>query len=72
MKVLHLNRSDVGGAGRAAYRILNALRSIGIDTTMWVNYTAMGDWTVETPLKPVDRFISRLTPYISNLCPNLA
>ena len=23
--ILHLNRSDVGGAGRAAYRIHNAL-----------------------------------------------
>ena len=68
MKVLHLNRSDVGGAGRAAYRIHNALQSIGINSTMWVNHTAMGDWTVENPLTPVDRFISRITPYISNLC----
>ena len=68
MKILHLNRSDVGGAGRATYRIHNALRSVAIDSTMWVIHTAMSDWTVANPLSPSDRLISRFTPYISNLC----
>ncbi|WP_341327604.1 glycosyltransferase family 4 protein [Methylotuvimicrobium sp. KM2] len=38
MKIIHLNHSDSqGGAARAAYRIHQALRSIGIDSVMWVN-----------------------------------
>ena len=64
MKILHLNRSDVGGAGRATYRIHNALRSVAIDSTMWVIHTAMSDWTVANPLSPSDRLISRFALYI--------
>ena len=67
MKVLHINRSDVGGAGRAVYRIHSALRSAGVDSTMWVNHSLTGDWTVKTPLKPVDRLFMRAAPHLANL-----
>lgn len=47
MKTLHLNHSDSqGGASRAAYRIHQALRSLGIDSEMWVNRSQTGDGSV--------------------------
>ena len=37
MKILHLNTSDInGGAARAAYRLHQGLRNIGIDSQMLV------------------------------------
>jgi glycosyltransferase involved in cell wall biosynthesis len=50
MKVIHLSHSDAnGGAARAAYRVHHALRASGVDSQMWVNEAATGDWTVEGP-----------------------
>ena len=50
MKVLQLNHSDSsGGAARAAYRIHNAIRDIGISSKMLVNVAYSGDWTVQGP-----------------------
>lgn len=50
MRVIHLNFSDInGGAARAAYRTHHCLREAGVDSTMWVNKAAAGDWTVEGP-----------------------
>ena len=50
MKVVHLNQSDVvGGAARAAYRIHKAVHDAGVDSSMWVNDVASGDWTVHGP-----------------------
>ena len=49
MKVIHLNSSDsAGGAARAAYRIHNALRDLGVISVMWVNAKHTGDWRVES------------------------
>ncbi|AHB87951.1 glycosyltransferase [Thermosynechococcus sp. NK55a] len=50
MKVIHLNCFDIiGGAARAAYRIHHALRRVGVDSWLWVDVAASGDWTVEGP-----------------------
>lgn len=50
MKVSIVNQSDItGGAARAAYRIHQACRRMGIDSTMEVNIATSGDWTVHGP-----------------------
>lgn len=36
MKVIHLNESDGGGAGRAAHRLVRAQRAEGIESELWV------------------------------------
>ena len=68
MKVLHLNHSDIkGGAARAAYRIHHALRGAGVDSIMWVNVAAAGDWTVEGPSRKWDKAISLVRPQAGDL-----
>ena len=50
MRIIQLNYSDInGGAARAAYRIHQALRAAGVDSTMAVNVASAGDWTVQGP-----------------------
>lgn len=50
MQVLLMNRTDVGGgAAIAAYRLHCALRQAGVESRMWVEKAAKGDWTVEGP-----------------------
>ncbi len=52
MRSILLNHSDIiGGAARATYRIHNALRNAGVDSTMQVNKQVAGDWTVEGPTR---------------------
>lgn len=63
MKVFALNLSDsLGGAARAAYRIHQAVRSIGIESTLIVNRRKLNDVTVLGPknyiLKIFDKFRS--------------
>ena len=66
MKVLQLNHSDInGGAARAAYRIHHALRASGVDSRMWVNKTAAGDWTVEGPRSKSGRALAMLRPHLA-------
>jgi len=36
MKVLHINESDGGGAGRAVHRLFRAQRAVGLDSHFWV------------------------------------
>lgn len=56
MKILHISHSDAqGGAARAAYRIHRALIDYGIDSTMWVDSSQTGDWTVSKPTTNIDR-----------------
>ncbi|MEP1469842.1 MAG: glycosyltransferase family 4 protein [Halieaceae bacterium] len=48
----HLSCTDIdGGAARAAYRIHKALRRNSVESTMLVNQTSIGDWTVRGPEK---------------------
>ncbi len=50
MKILQLNQSDShGGASRAAYRIHQALRQLGIDSQLWVNRSQMGNDSTYLP-----------------------
>ena len=68
MKVLHLNRSDIsGGAARAAYRIHHSLLEYGLDSTMWVNHSSSGDWTVDVPLSSIEKAIVRINPHLASL-----
>ena len=47
MKSILLNYSDfAGGAAIAAYRTHQSLRSVGVDSTMWVNKKVTDDWSV--------------------------
>jgi len=66
LKVIHLNYSDInGGAARAAYRIHHALRASGVDSRMWVNKAAAGDWTVESPSSKRDKALVALRPRLA-------
>ncbi len=68
LKVLQINYSDInGGAARAAYRIHHALRVGGVDSTMWVNVAAAGDWTVEGPSTKWIKATLRVRPQIAGL-----
>ncbi|MEQ1620723.1 MAG: glycosyltransferase family 4 protein [Methylococcales bacterium] len=70
MKVLTLNFSDSkGGAARAAYRIHQALRRHGIDSSMRVNQATTGDWTVQGPRSKWDKAMARLRPSL-DILPN--
>ena len=65
MKVIHLNYSDInGGAARAAYRIHHALRDLGIDSRMFVNIAASGDWTVQGPTNNLRKSLARIRPQL--------
>jgi len=66
MKVIHLNHSDInGGAARAAYRIHHALRASGVDSRMWVNKAAAGDWTVEGPSSKREKVLAAIRPQLA-------
>jgi len=50
MKVTSISTADLsGGAARAAYRIHRALVDGGVDSSLRVNQSTSGDWTVEGP-----------------------
>lgn len=52
MKISILSSSDnSGGAARAAYRIHTALRQTGIDSSLCVDHSATGDWTVRPAIR---------------------
>lgn len=68
MKVRLVNCSDiVGGAARAAYRIHQALRQEGVDSTMHVNEANTDDWTVQAPTGRRSRAWARVRPYLGAL-----
>lgn len=65
MKVLHINTSDIsGGAARAAYRIHCGLRTIGVDSNMFVQSKLSDSPYVYT----YDDKISKLKAKINNVC----
>lgn len=61
MKILIVNAHDIqGGAARAAYRLHVALRSIGVDSTMLVQYKGGDDYTVIGPVSKMQKGLARL------------
>jgi glycosyltransferase involved in cell wall biosynthesis len=68
MKVIQLNHTDIsGGAARAAYRIHSALRVWGVDSQMWVDNAASGDYSVVGPSGKLVKVTTLLRPYIGAL-----
>lgn len=63
MKISTINISDAnGGAARAAYRLHHALRTNGIDSTMFVNYNINDDWTVKGPITKREKLFTKIRP----------
>jgi len=60
MKVMHLAKSDEGGAGRAAYRLHRGLRNIDIDSQMRVQYKGSDDILVKMEKSTISKVISKL------------
>ncbi len=69
MKILHLSNSDGGGAGRAAYRLHQGLRGIGVDSQILVQFKSRDDTAVLAPKTPLDKAILKLklTEYLDTL-----
>jgi glycosyltransferase involved in cell wall biosynthesis len=68
MKIIHISQSDIqGGAFRAAYRIHQALRLHGLDSTMMVNVATSGDWTVQSHQTKLAKGLTRLRPHLGSL-----
>jgi glycosyltransferase involved in cell wall biosynthesis len=68
LKVLCINYSDiVGGAARAAYRLHQALRGEGVDSTMQVVKATSGDWTVSSPKGTLFKLGTYVRPQIAAL-----
>jgi glycosyltransferase involved in cell wall biosynthesis len=56
-----MNHSDtVGGAARAAYRVHNAVRQLGVDSTLRVNQKALQDITVQGPANRLGCFLAKI------------
>ena len=61
LRVLAMNHSDTqGGAARAAYRIHNAVRLLGVDSILRVNQKVLQDSTVQGPKTKFGRFLAKL------------
>ncbi|MBW4493213.1 MAG: glycosyltransferase family 4 protein [Oscillatoria princeps RMCB-10] len=60
MKVSHIINSDSGGAGRAAYRLHQGLKSLGVDSKMLVQFKASDDRAVFEPDKTLDKALIKL------------
>ena len=72
MKVALINYSDInGGAARAAYRIHQALLQDGVDSSMFVNQSSAGDWTVQGPIGKYEKAVKKLTPSVGGLARHL-
>ena len=60
LRVLAMNHSDTqGGAARAAYRIHNAVRFLGVDSILRVNQKALQDPTVQGPKNKLGRLLAK-------------
>lgn len=61
LRVLAMNHSDtVGGAARAAYRVHNAVRHLGVDSILRVNQKVLEDDTVQGPSGKLGRLLAKL------------
>ena len=60
LRVLAMNHSDtVGGAARAAYRVHNAVRHLGVESILRVNQKALDDPTVHGPKNKLSRMMAK-------------
>ena len=60
LRVLAMSHSDtVGGAARAAYRVHNAVRLLGVDSTLRVNQKALQDPTVQGPRNKLGQLLAK-------------
>ena len=65
MKVVIVNTHDIeGGAARAAYRLHDALKKSGVNSTMLVQTKKSDDYTVLGPKSLMQKFFSKLRPHL--------
>lgn len=68
MQVLNITTSDTGGgAGKAAYRLHQGLRSLDIDSQMLVQHKASDDLTVFSESSKVGKLLAKARPTINTL-----
>ena len=68
MKILQINAAaDIGGAGIAAHRLHQGLRSLGIESTMLVNKQRRSSNFVVTPSSIYDKVLSRVAPLLERI-----
>ncbi|MFN7853980.1 MAG: glycosyltransferase, partial [Dolichospermum sp.] len=68
MKPLLLNTSDIiGGAARAAYRLHQGLKNIGVDSQMLVQNKQSDDYSVIAPVSKLSKGIGKLTPTLDSI-----
>jgi len=72
MKSVLVNHSDLtGGAAIAAYRTHQALRHVGVDSTMWVDRKTSDDWTVNNSASLSGRLMVQLRGPLGRAVPEL-
>ena len=68
MKILNINTSDIsGGAARAAYRLHQGLKLIGLDSQMLVQNKVSDDYTVLGPNNKLAKGWARIAPHVDTL-----
>ena len=66
MKITQLSYSDNGGgAARAAFRIHQALRATGTDSTFVAHKTSASDWTIQGERSAAVKILSNLAPRVT-------
>lgn len=72
MKTLHVSKWDIlGGAGRAAHRIHNALLRVDVDSWMQVQIKASDEWRVSGPTSTRARYMGQLKSTLSRFVSGL-
>lgn len=66
MRILHLSTNASGGAARAACRLHQGLRGIGLDSRMLVQFTYGSDPTVIGPTTLAERAMAKLRRYLDS------
>ena len=66
MNIVHLNTNARGGAARAACRLHQGLRGIGLDSCMLVQFKTDDDPTVMGPATPAGRMMARLRRHLDS------
>ena len=68
MKILNINTSDIsGGAARAAYRLHQGLKLIGLDSQMLVQNKVSDDYTVLGPNNKLAKGWARIASHVDTL-----
>lgn len=72
LRVVQVNASDNGGgAARAAYRIHQALRQSGVNSTLIVSVARSDDWTVQGPHTKLGRATNWVRPRLGRVVRSL-